>query len=453
MNAHGIEMQGDFTYMSGFGNEFATEALVGALPIGQNNPQVCPYGLYAEQLSGTAFTAPRETNKRSWLYRIRPNTCHKPFTKIEPKYFKSNWNEWPTNPNQMMWSPFPLPEESTAVDFFDGISTMAGTGDICSRSGLAIYMYGCNISMTKRAFYSADGDFLIVPQLGTLVITTELGKLQVAPNEIVVIPSGIRFAVSVGEPSRGYMLEVFGKHFCLPSLGPIGANGLANPRDFLTPIASYEEYEGEYTILSKFQGDFFEAKQVHSPFDVVAWHGNYVPFKYDLARFMVINATLFDHADPSIFTVLTVPTAEPGVALADFVIFPPRWAVQEHTFRPPYFHRNCMSEFMGLIKGNYEAKTVPSGTPGEAPKKPEGFFPGGATLHSIMTAHGPDKQCFDKASTTALVPEKIAVGTQAFMFESSLSLKTSPWAQAATQPTYYKVWENLKSNFTPSKRF
>lgn len=425
--------------MPGFGNEFSSEALPGALPVGQNNPQRCPYGLYAEQLSGTAFTAPRESNQRSWLYRIRPTVVHRPFTKATSSpLFKNNWNEWAPNPNQMRWDPYPLPAEGTSVDFYDGISTMCGAGDPCSRKAIAIYMYSCNASMVDRAFYNADGDFLIVPQQGTLTITTEFGVMEVASNDIAVIPCGVRFAVAVTGPSRGYILETMGSHFKLPCLGPIGANGLANPRDFLAPTAHYEDREATFTILSKFQGELFQATQNHSPFDVVAWHGNYVPFKYNLERFMVINATSFDHADPSIFTVLTAPTVEPGVALADFVIFPPRWAVQDHTFRPPYFHRNYMAEFMGLIKGTYEAKSG-------------GFTPGGASLHSIMTSHGPDKKCFDVASTCPLKPERIADGMQAFMFETSLSLKISPWAQAAIQPDYYKAWEPLVSNFTPLK--
>lgn len=440
---HGLVAQGKYKYMCGLGNDFASEVLEGALPIGQNSPQACPYGLYSEQINGTAFTVAREQNLRSWVYRIRPSACHMPFEKIDSGHFAPTWNEAPANPNQMRWSPFALPEEDAHIDFVQGLATVAGVGDACLRSGVAYHVYSCNESMQNKAFYNSDGELLIVPQQGELHIVTEFGHMEVAPNEICVIPRGIRFAVNVTGPSRGYICEVFNGHFSAPSLGPIGANGLANTRDFLTPVAWYEDKdECEFTIVNKFQGEVFAAKQQHSPFDVVAWHGNYVPFKYDLSKFMVINSVSFDHCDPSIFTVLTCPTPVPGVALVDFVIFPPRWSVQEHTFRPPYYHRNCMSEFMGLIKGNYEAKK-------------EGFNPGGATLHSIMTPHGPDVGCFEMASKQVLVPERIADGTQAFMFESSLSVKSTNWAQTICQklqPDYYKAWTGLKKHFDPSRK-
>lgn len=433
------ETENGLEYMVGFGNEFATEALPEALPKGQNNPQKCPYGLYAEQLSGTAFTAPREHNQRSWLYRIRPSVKHVGFRPARSDLLTNDWHGWVPNPNQMRWSPFELPADDASIDFVQGMKTIAGAGDSCVKHGLCIYVYCCNASMDNRAFYSSDGDFLIVPQQGTLTITTEFGVLQVPPNQIAVIQRGIRFSVAVTEASRGYICETQGSHWQLPTLGPIGANGLANPRDFLTPVAKYEDVEAEWTVMSKFQGALFEASQGHSPFDVVAWHGNYAPYKYDLDRFMVINAVAFDHADPSIFTVLTTPTTEPGTALCDFVIFPPRWGVSDRTFRPPYFHRNCMSEFMGLIKGAYEAK--------------EGAFcPGGGSLHSIMTPHGPDTKCFEGASNAPLAPQRIADGTQAFMFESTLSLKTSPWAQALVQPDYNEAWQDLKKHFDPTKR-
>lgn len=437
-----VEVQGKFTYLTGFNNEFQSEALPNALPKGQNTPQVCPYGLYAEQLSGSPFTAPRETNKRSWLYRIRPSVCHEPFVKLErpPKNF-GGWDSAEPNPNQLRWSPFDLPASESSVDFVQGLQTVCGAGDPTIRHGAAVHIYSCNTSMVDRCFYNSDGDFLIVPQQGALTIRSELGYLHVAPNEICVIQRGIRYAVEVEGPSRGYICEIFGSSFRLPNLGPIGSNGLAAPRDFLFPTASFEERAVEFTIVNKFQNGFFQAVQNHSPFDVVAWHGNFAPYKYDLARFMVINCTAFDHADPSIFTVLTAPTTEAGTALIDFAIFPPRWAVQEHTFRPPYFHRNTMSEFMGLILGNYEAKE-------------EGFLPGGASLHSMMTPHGPDTACFLKASTEKLTPVRVADNTQAFMFESSLSLKTTVWAQSIcgkVQPEYYKAWQHLKSNFDPTK--
>ncbi|KAG8429947.1 hypothetical protein GDO86_018787, partial [Hymenochirus boettgeri] len=344
-------------------------------------------------------------------------------------------------PPQLRWKPFEIPRaDNQKLDFVSGLHTVCGAGDARSRNGIAIHMYTANTSMIDRCLYNSDGDFLIVPQKGKLLILTEFGKMLVEPNEIC---QGIRFSVEIFGESRGYILEVFGVHFELPDLGPIGANGLANPRDFLTPVAWYEDrtVPGGYTVISKYQGKLFTSLQDFSPFNVVAWHGNYAPFKYNLENFMVINCVAFDHADPSIFTVLTAKSLRPGVAIADFVIFPPRWGVADHTFRPPYYHRNCMSEFMGLIKGHYEAK--------------EGFQPGGGSLHSVMTPHGPDGDCFEKASKAKLEPERVADGTMAFMFESSLSMAVTKWGLETCQrldKNYYKCWESLKSQFNPSKK-
>ncbi|XP_078045529.1 homogentisate 1,2-dioxygenase [Augochlora pura] len=439
-------MKDDLKYLSGFGCDFTSEddRCPGALPVGQNNPQRCPYELYAEQLSGSAFTAPRSSNKRSWLYRIRPSVVHEPFIPVTGlSELEYNWDTVRSTPNQLRWKPFSVPSRQAAdVDFIDGLHTVCGAGDCRMRQGVAIHVYLCNASMGDRALYNADGDFLIVPQLGALLITTEFGKIRCEPNEICVIQQGMRFHVTVFGPSRGYILEVFDGHFQLPELGPIGANGLANPRDFQTPVARYEDRETGYKIFSKFQGKLFVAEQRHSPFDVVAWHGNYVPYKYNLDRFMIVNSVSFDHCDPSIFTVLTCPSLKPGTAAADFVIFPPRWSVQEHTFRPPYYHRNCMSEFMGLVKGHYEAKE-------------ESFHPGGATLHSIMTPHGPDARCFETASSCELGPERIADGTMAFMFETCYSLVVTEWATTVSNKLdhdYNKCWEPLKKHFDPNAK-
>uniref|UniRef100_T1K742 Homogentisate 1,2-dioxygenase n=1 Tax=Tetranychus urticae TaxID=32264 RepID=T1K742_TETUR len=429
-------------YLHGLANELSSEdpRCPEALPYGQNNPQKCKYGLYAEQISGTAFTVSREFNRRSWFYRIRPSVTHRPFRRIQTTHISNDWSSCPPNPNQLRWAPFNVPD-SKGIDFVDGIHTISGAGDPVARSGLAIYIYGCDKSMENKCFYNSDGDLLIVPEKETLYITTEFGKLVVAPLEICLIPMGIKFSVAVTGPARGYILEVFDGHFTLPPLGPIGANGLANARDFQIPTAFYQDIDiPDYKIINKYQGAIFEATQDHSPFDVVAWRGNYHPSKYDLTLFTVINTVSFDHPDPSIFTVLTCPSTKPGVAIADFVIFPPRWGVADNTFRPPYYHRNCMSEFMGLIKGSYEAKE-------------DGFRPGGASLHSMMTPHGPDHDCFEKASNSDLKPVRVADGTMAFMFESSLSLVVTQWAQTVPEldHNYFKCWQPLRKHFTGKK--
>lgn len=444
----------ELEYLRGFGNHHESEALPGALPVGQNTPQVCPYKLYAEQLSGTAFTVPRHSNQRTWLYRILPSVCHLPFSPYAPKSGKAisiKSEDEIVTPNQLRWSPF-VPNDVVGNDqehdWVDGLALISHAGDVASRHGLAIYIYTATKPMDKRAFFNSDGDFLIVPQQDALLITTEMGKLLVEPNEICVIPRGIRFKVDPVHQStfaRGYILEVYNGHFELPDLGPIGANGLANPQDFHYPTAHFEPYTETdrgvgWTLITKYMGSFYEAKQDHTPFDVVAWRGNYAPFKYNLALFNAVNSVTFDHMDPSIFTVLTCKSSIPGVAIADFAIFPPRWAVTEHTFRPPYYHRNVMSEFMGLIMGEYEAKK-------------EGFLPGGASLHSAAAPHGPDANTFAAATKEELKPVRVADGTMAFMFESSLMLKTTRWAMEASQKlqtNYHEAWTPLKVHFTPN---
>ncbi|KAI9029911.1 homogentisate 1,2-dioxygenase [Phycomyces nitens] len=432
-----------YTYQEGFGNHFTSEAIEGSLPKGQNTPQNCPFNLYAEQLSGSAFSAPRTHNQKSWLYRIRPSVVHSPFEPASTSQelvskFDDNCIVTPT---QIRWSPFDLPSNEEKVNFVQGIKTLAGAGDPACRSGLAVHIYTANTSMSKTAFYNSDGDYLIVPQKGALDITTEFGPMLVSPNEICVIQRGIRFSVDLVEKeARGYILEVYNGHFELPDLGPIGANGLANPRDFQTPTAAYKEESNEaWEILSKFNGKLFKAQQNHTPFDVVAWHGNYAPYKYNLAKFCVINSVSFDHIDPSIFTVLTAKSDSAHYPVADFVIFPPRWAVTENTFRPPYFHRNCMSEFMGLIAGDYDGKS-------------DGFLPGGGSLHSIMTPHGPDANVFNMASKSELKPMYMGSNTQTFMFETYYMLSITPWGMKTcgkVQENYWKVWSSIESKFSP----
>ncbi len=426
-------------YMSGFGNEFETESLPGALPRGQNSPQRCPYGLYAEQMSGTAFTAPNGVNRRSWLYRIRPSVLH-------ARHFAGlAWPLWKTAPcveappgiGQFRWGAVPITDEP--LNFVSGMRTMATAGNADSRLGGAIHVYLVTRSMTDEYFYDADGDLLVVAQQGGLDFLTEFGRLEISPGKICVIPRGIKFKVGpTGGSARGFVCENYGAPFVLPKRGAIGANGLANARDFMTPVADFEDKESPCALTVKWGGGFFECRLDHSPLDVVAWHGNYAPYKYDLRDFSPLGASRFDHPDPSIFTVLTAPSGEPGVANVDFAIFPERWQVAERTFRPPWHHINVMSEFMGLIEGRYDAK-------------PEGFAPGGMSLHNMMCPHGPDAIACARAWDEELKPERLT-DTLAFMFETRLPQHLT--AYAASLPTlqqdYAECWSALPRRFNGS---
>jgi len=423
--------------IAGFGNHVVTEAVAGALPEGRNSPQKVAYGLYAEQLSGTAFTAPRAENRRAWLYRLRPAAEHAPFKPLSHRALHSApFDQAPVSPNRLRWDPPAFPQNK--VDWLDGLVTYGGNGDVGTGSGVAVHLYACTASMRDRAFFNADGELLIVPQEGSLRIVTEQGILPVEPLQIAVIPRGVRFRVELGGPrARGYVCENYGALFRLPDLGPIGANGLANPRDFETPVAWFEDRGEPCELVQKFQGGLWSTTLDHSPFDVVAWHGNLAPYRYDLRRFNTINTVSFDHPDPSIFTVLTSPSEMPGTANCDFVIFPPRWMVAEDTFRPPWFHRNVMSEFMGLIHGAYDAKEG-------------GFAPGGASLHNCMNGHGPDRASYEKAVAADLIPYKIE-DTMAFMFETRHVIRISDLAarSPSLQPDYDEVWSRFEKAKLP----
>ena len=430
-------MSDQYKYMPGFGNDFETEALPGALPIGQNSPQKCAYGLYAEQLSGSPFTAPRGTNERSWLYRIRPSVRHTSrFEKIAVPYWKTSPNseEHDLPIGQFRWDPIPIPKEK--LTFISGMRTMTTAGDVNAQAGMSAHIYLVTESMIDDYFFSADGELLIVPQENNLCFFTEFGKIEVGPGEICVIPRGMKFKVElVDGPARGYVCENYGAKFTLPDRGPIGANCLANPRDFKTPVAAFEEKDTPCRVTVKWGGKFYTTDIGHSPLDVVAWHGNYSPYKYDLRTFSPVGAILFDHPDPSIFTVITAPSETVGTANIDFVIFPERWSVAEHSFRPPWYHMNIMSEFMGLIYGVYDAK-------------PEGFAPGGVSLHNCMLPHGPDKQAFDHASNVDLKPVKLT-GTMAFMFETRFPQHLTKFAAeiSALQDNYVDCWTPLEKRF------
>ncbi|MFC7219360.1 homogentisate 1,2-dioxygenase [Streptomyces polyrhachis] len=425
-------------YATGFGNEHASEAVPGALPIGRNSPQRAPLGLYAEQLSGSAFTEPRACNRRSWLYRIRPSVAHPAFERVANGALRTApFTETVPDPNRLRWDP--LPEPPAGTDFVDGLWTLGGNGDAAQRTGMAIHLYRADSPMTDKVFSDSDGELLIVPERGGLLLHTEFGRLRAEPGEVALIPRGVRFRVEPLDPFvRGYVCENYGAPFTLPDLGPIGANGLANARDFRAPTAAYEDVERPVLVLNKFCGNLWAATYDHSPLDVVAWHGNHVPYVYDLRRFNTIGTISYDHPDPSIFTVLTSPSDTPGLAGVDFVVFAPRWLVGEDTFRPPYFHRNVMSEYMGLIEGAYDAKTGGRG----------GFVPGGGSLHNMMSAHGPDRETFDKASAAELRPQRVDDGL-AFMFETRWPVTATAQAARAPelQPAYDEVWGGLRRNF------
>ncbi len=423
----------ELTYLTGFGNQHSSEAVAGALPIGRNSPQRAPHGLYAELLSGSAFTAPRAANQRTWLYRRQPSVVVGGYAPLaHPGWMSGAAQGEHVPPDPLRWGPWLA---ATDGDFVDGLRSYAVNGEP-GLGGMGALAYAATRDMGRRALVNADAEMLIVPQQGRLRLTTELGRLDVGPGMIALVPRGLAFKVDLLDGSaRGYVCENHGAAFRLPELGPIGSNGLANPRDFEVPVAWFDGEAGEYEIVKRYGGRLWRATQGHSPFNVVAWHGNLAPYRWDTARFMAINTVSFDHPDPSIFTVLTSPSDTPGWANVDFVIFPPRWMVAEDTFRPPWYHRNVMSEFMGLVLGQYDAK-------------PEGFKPGGASLHNSYVPHGPDSEAFDKASGASLQPHKLD-HTLAFMFETRWPLRPTAWAlaEAPLETSYADCWQGLKDDF------
>jgi homogentisate 1,2-dioxygenase len=428
--------------MTGFGNSFETEALPGALPVGRNSPQKVNYGLYAEQLSGSAFTAPQASNERSWLYRIRPSVRHvSRFERVDMRHLRTAPAREDGNIpiGQMRWSPVPMPDDK--VTFVTGLRTVTTAGDAETQTGMASHLLFVTASMTHEHISNADGEFLVVAQQGQIRFCTEFGVIDIEPGEICIIPRGVIFRVElIDGPARAYVCENYGGGFTLPDRGPIGANCLANPRDFMAPVAAYEDMEAPHTLFVKWGGELYKTHVGQSPLDVVAWHGNYYPYKYDLRRYSPVGAILFDHPDPSIFTVLTSPSETAGTANVDFVIFPERWLVGENTFRPPWYHRNIMSEFMGLVFGVYDAK-------------PEGFTPGGFSLHNQMLPHGPDTEAFEHASNVELKPVKLS-NTLAFMFETRFRQRITQYAAGlpSLQQDYIDCWSGLKKHFDPNRR-
>ena len=429
-------------YMPGFVNDFETEALPGALPQGMNSPQRCEYGLYAEQLSGTAFTQPGP--ERTWCYRIRPSVKHTHrFTKIDVPYWKSAPCIDPDviSLGQYRWEP--VEAQKQGLTWLNGMRTITTAGDVNTQVGMATHVYLVTESMVDSYFYSADSEMLVVPQQGRLRFYTELGVIDVEPQEIAILPRGLVYRAEVIEgPCRGFVCENYGQKFDLPDRGPIGANCPANPRDFKPPVDAFEDREVTSKVTVKWCGTFHETTIGHSPLDIVAWHGNYAPCKYDLRAYCPVGSILFDHPDPSIFTVLTAPSGQPGTANIDFVLFRDRWMVAEDTFRPPWYHKNVMSEMMGNIFGIYDAK-------------PKGFVPGGISLHNMMLPHGPDRDAFEKATTSNLGPGKLE-NTMSFMFETRFPQHLTQFAakEAPLQDDYIECWADIEKKFdgTPGKK-
>ncbi len=413
-------------YLHGFGNYHQSEAVPGALPSSQNSPQHCNLGLYAEQLNGTAFTRARHNNLHSWLYRILPSVVQGNFSPYEKELIQPFHEE--QSPNPLRWSP--IRESHENVDFIDGLFHLAGSHLVNT------YLYHCTRSMENKYFANNDGELLFVPFLGEVNLHTEFGKLNLCPGMIAVIPRGVKFKLELmSKETKGYLCENAGNPLTLPQLGLIGSNGLANPRHFNYPTAAYENKSNEVLLICKHQHKLWTATSTHSPLNVVAWHGNYAPYCYDLSLFNTINSVSFDHPDPSIFTVLTSESDTPGVANLDFVIFPPRWMVAEHTFRPPYFHRNYMNELMGLIQGEYDAKK-------------EGFSVGSVSIHNCMTPHGPDQISYEMATNQKLTPQTY-LNTLAFMFETRDVWRVTEQAMniPERQNNYAHCWQGLKPQF------
>lgn len=331
-----------------------------------------------------------------------------------------------------------MPEDSSSVDFVEGLRTVAGQGDATAKSGLAVHMYAANASMRTRAFCNTDGDFLILPQLGRLDIQTELGRIMVRPGELVVIQAGMRFKVLLPDgQSRGYIQEVFGGHYELPELGPIGSNGMALPRDFESPLASFDiDHGAPWEIVYKLAGTLHICHQNHTPFDVVAWHGNLVPYKYAIEKFINMANVELDQADPTIYCVLTAKSHVPGASLTDFLVFTPKTISTHDTFRPPYYHRNMSTEIMGLVYGTYGGSS-------------HVLEPGGLSYEASYMPHGETYETWKDATTKELAPVRICEETLAFMFHISVPLLLTDFAMtsAARHPTDLKQWDSVQAHF------
>ncbi|KAF4335858.1 homogentisate 1 2-dioxygenase [Fusarium beomiforme] len=422
-----------YEYQPGWGNRHQSEVIPGTLPIGQNNPQDRGFGLYTEGITYSSFAAPRGLNMSTYMYRARPSAAHQGYSRIETKSHIENCF-LSLNPKveplyqQAEWSPFPLPREDETIDFTDGLHTLGGSGDPNLRQGIAVYVYMINSSMINKAYCNTDGDFLITPQLGIIDIQTEMGRLFVQPGEICVIQRGVRFRINLAEGvpvARGHIAEVWGSMWELPDLGPIGGHGLANPRDFLYPVAHIDEdLHVPFKIVVKNNGKHVVISQDHSPFDVVAWHGNCVPYKYDLTKFVAQNSTSVDHTDPSINTVLTAKSVDPHVPLADYLWFGPR-----------------ATEMLACIYGAGLGRS-------------DDFLPGGCSYEGGHTPHGGfGEEYITEAILQHNEPRRILENQMTIMVESSRTFLFTEYAREICgvlhkQGTDYRVWDKLPDRFS-----
>lgn len=436
-------MHDTLKYLSGFGSTVQSEALPGAVPAGQNSPHHPPYGLHAEQINGVPFTVPRFGNARTWMYRIRPSVNHGEFSPREGGQFGLTYLEGAAGPDLLGWCPRPMPDEAT--DFLDGLATVVGSGHPSDGPGFALHSYVATKDMVDVALYDADGDLMILPDTGRLRLQSELGWLEVGPGQLAVIPRGLVFSVAlVDGPARGFVGETYGRHFHLPERGPIGSNGLADERHFEMPVAAWEDREVSdgFVIVAKMGGRLYEARRSHSPFDVVGWHGKYAPYRYDLARFNAMGTVTWDHPDPSIYTVMSAPLHEAGQNLADLVVFPnPRYEVAQHTFRPPFFHRNAATELNFIVKG---------------PSNPsEVFTRGGLFMTPPFSAHGVAVETIERtlaqSEDEASQPKKMAGSSLWLQFESALPLRVSPWAMQTPyrRPNFRAFAQGVEPTFDP----
>ncbi|GAW13093.1 hypothetical protein ANO14919_024710 [Xylariales sp. No.14919] len=430
-----------YTYLNGFRSYHQTEAVPGANPIAINSPQRPPFGLRTERISNSSFVTPtREGNLQTWLYRVTTSLQAGEFTLLDETSESAN-PPVPTRltPNSCLWPKIPVEDGANWTQQ----KLLGRNGDPQKKSGSAFWVFSITEDMPAQVtFSSLDGEALIVPQSGALDIQTELGKLLVRQNEIAVIPRGVRYRVALrdGRPARGYVFELFEGHFQLPVLGTIGSTGLANVRDFQIPVACFDgeivgdgaggqvvkaASGGDWTVVSRLNGQLWACAQDHTPFDVVAWHGTCYPYKYDLARFCVLGNTLFDHHDPSLFTVLTAPAygKAPGTAVLDFGIAPPRWQVAEGSLWIPYYHRNVMQEFYFPVVRD------------QAPDSPlnggREFRPFGCGLNGAMAAHGsPDDEYLRATGIDTTKPAKLGAddGVLLAFLEMEAPLYLSEWA-------------------------